>query len=255
MHSATKYLGGHSDLLMGVVAVKDPRVAAQLWHDRTYVGSAPGNMESYLLLRSLRSLEVRVTRQSETAVKLAQWLWTLSPQNKDVDISSLSSADAHLRSSGIVGWVSHSSLQPRSASQQDPNTAKPPEGIDFDPSVSQMPGGHSPTFAIRLDGPHYQGGPRAAWLPHSCQFWIPATSLGGVESLIEHRISAEPSEDPGTVRLSCGLENWEDLRDDLRLALKSVLDREAKVGELPWQGAKRWEEYVKSKQQPPGKEI
>lgn len=240
MHSGTKYFGGHSDLLMGVVAVKDAKAAAGLWHDRTYIGSAPGNLESYLMLRSLRTLTVRVKRQSESAEALANWLWALCHRNATVDASKLTPEDASIRSSGIVGWVSHSSLQPRSADQQDPVTGKPAEAVGFDPRP-QMPGGHTPTFAIRLDGPQNKGGNRAAWLPHLTSFWLPATSLGGVESLIEHRIAAEPSEDPGTIRLSVGLEEVEDLKNDLRRALQRVLALEKEQNGLVWQREGEWQ--------------
>lgn len=103
-----------------------------------------------------------------------------------------------------------------------------------------MPGGFSPTFAIRVSGGQYHGGARAAWLPHQTQYWIPATSLGGVESLIEQRIAAEKSEDPGTVRLSVGLEAFEDLRDDLRRALLKVVELDGGTkegGRLGWKAA------------------
>lgn len=232
MHSGTKYLGGHSDLLMGVVAVKDKQEAGHLWHDRTYMGSTPGNFECWLLLRSLRTLDVRVAKQSQTAQKLASWLWTLVPANPEQPKLE-NSDDEAIRSSGVIGWVTHGSLQPRSADVQDKGSNKAPEGIDFDPRP-QMPGGFSPTFAIRLHGKDdQQSGERGAWLPHQTQYWIPATSLGGVESLIEHRIAAEPTEDPGTVRLSVGLEDFDDLQADLRRALLKTLELE-KQGKLSW---------------------
>jgi cystathionine gamma-synthase len=236
MHSATKYLGGHSDVLMGVLAVRDKKASAALWHDRTYTGSAPGNLESFLLLRSLRTLPVRVARQTETATKLAAWLWTLAPANKSVDESSLHAEDKDLRAAGIIGWVSHGSLQPRGPDEQDAGSKKLPEGVGFDPRA-QMPGGFAPTFAIRLSGGRHDGGERGAWLGHQTRFWVPATSLGGVESLIEHRIAAEPSEDPGTVRLSVGLEDFSDLQADLRSALRRTLQLEAE-GKTFWKGAK-----------------
>ena len=91
MHSGTKYFGGHSDLLCGVLVVKTmekwkevwrhsaryvfvtdrPR---QLWGIRTFLGNMMGSLESWLLLRSLRTLHLRVPRQSENAYGLAQWL-------------------------------------------------------------------------------------------------------------------------------------------------------------------------------------
>jgi cystathionine gamma-synthase len=240
MHSGTKYFGGHSDVLIGVLAVQDKAEAAAMWHDRTYLGSTPGNLESFLLLRSLRTLGVRIARQSETATKIAAWLWALSPANTSVDEAQLHEQDKTLRGTGIVGWVSHSSLQPRGPDLQDKGSKKRPEGVGFDPRA-QMPGGFGATFSIRLSGGNHDGGERAAWLGHQTRFWVPATSLGGVESLIEHRIAAEPTEDPGTVRLSVGLEDFVDLQGDLRHALQKVLDLEAE-GKTVWHGAKKLQE-------------
>jgi cystathionine gamma-synthase len=74
LHSATKYLGGHSDLLMGVVVAGDHLRRGQLLGQRTLRGAIPGVMESYLALRGLRTLAVRVTRQNETAAELARRL-------------------------------------------------------------------------------------------------------------------------------------------------------------------------------------
>ena len=66
LHSATKYLGGHSDLLMGVVVAADHLRRDLLIGQRTVRGATPGVMESYLALRGLRTLPVRVARQNET---------------------------------------------------------------------------------------------------------------------------------------------------------------------------------------------
>jgi cystathionine gamma-synthase len=74
LHSATKYLGGHSDLLMGVVAAPDHLGRDTLVAQRTMRGAIPGVMESYLALRGLRTLPVRLARQSESAGLLSQRL-------------------------------------------------------------------------------------------------------------------------------------------------------------------------------------
>ena len=74
VHSATKGLGGHSDLLGGVAVTRCPDLAARLaWH-RTAAGAAPGSLDCWLLLRSLRTLDVRVTRQNATAQRVAEAL-------------------------------------------------------------------------------------------------------------------------------------------------------------------------------------
>ncbi len=89
-----------------------------------------------------------------------------------------------------------------------------------------MPGGHTPTFAFRTTNPIY-----ATYIPHLTTYFTPATSLGGVESLLEHRVKSDPSEDARIVRVSVGLEDFEDLRADLRQAFARVLQKEAS-GEL-----------------------
>ena len=80
MHSATKYFGGHSDLLAGVLVVRTAAERDELLVERTYMGNVCGNLETWLLLRSLRTLELRVLRQCETATRLAAWLD--SPANR-----------------------------------------------------------------------------------------------------------------------------------------------------------------------------
>lgn len=74
MHSSTKYLCGHSDAMGGALCVTDAALAAQLREERTAMGSTPGNLECWLLLRSLRTLHLRVQRQCETATALVAWL-------------------------------------------------------------------------------------------------------------------------------------------------------------------------------------
>lgn len=74
MHSATKYLGGHSDLLAGVLVTKDPKVRKNLLADRVYMGSILGSLESFLLLRSLRTYSYRVKAQCESANKVVKYL-------------------------------------------------------------------------------------------------------------------------------------------------------------------------------------
>ncbi|EPT02741.1 hypothetical protein FOMPIDRAFT_1117792 [Fomitopsis schrenkii] len=192
MHSGTKYFGGHSDLLCGVLIVPTEAEWRTLWNHRTYLGNMMGSLESWLLLRSLRTLHLRVPRQSENATALAGWLHQAAGGKAFDGIPA-----------GVIEKVWHSSLQGK-------------DSRGFDPSV-QMEGGWNATFSILLKDPDY-----ARLLPHSLEFFVPATSLGGVESLIEQRSTADASADPRLVRISCGVEDIEDLKNDLRKAFQAL---------------------------------
>ncbi len=74
MHSATKYLGGHSDLLGGALVVRDPELLARLYFVQNATGGVLGPFDSFLLSRGLKTLDLRVRAQSATAWQLAQWL-------------------------------------------------------------------------------------------------------------------------------------------------------------------------------------
>lgn len=186
VHSATKYLGGHSDLLGGVLVVQDQAVAALLRNERSYLGSVMGGLESWLGLRSIRTLEVRVERQSTSATRLARWLQELAKTDAVVGT--------------VVREVMHASLQ-----AQEPWLA------------IQMPHGFGPVFAIAM---HTRE--QAKTLPSRLRYFHHATSLGGVESLVEWRAMTDATVSPTIVRVSVGCEGWEDLRDDLERGLREV---------------------------------
>ncbi|OAX41995.1 PLP-dependent transferase [Rhizopogon vinicolor AM-OR11-026] len=193
-HSGTKYFGGHSDLLCGIVIVRTEAEREELWHDRCYMGNMMGSLESWLLLRSLRTLHLRIPRQSASGTEIAQWLSkAVIPEGQEYDGIP----------GGVITKVWHSSLQETDAR-------------GFNPSV-QMEGGFNACFSILLSTREY-----ADKLPHSLEYFVPATSLGGVESLVEQRVRIDPKENPLLVRLSIGLEEVEDLKDDLRRALVSI---------------------------------
>jgi len=193
MHSATKYMGGHSDLLGGVLMVKSEKEFHQLWHDRSHCGNTLGNLEGWLLLRSLRTLHLRVPRQSETATALVAWL------NNAVGGKEYDGIPA-----GALAEVLHSSIQK-------------PDARGFTPD-KQMAGGYNATFAILVNKPEH-----AVALPHVTEYFVPATSLGGVESLIEHRYTVDGVSDPRLLRISVGVEELEDLKNDIRLGLQKVM--------------------------------
>ncbi|KAJ3119654.1 hypothetical protein HK100_000209 [Physocladia obscura] len=188
MHSSTKFLGGHSDLLGGVLAVKDLETAQKLRQDRSFLGSVMGNMEAWLLLRSLRSLEVRVTRQSESATTIAAWL--ASPPQTPEDVKPLS----------IVAKVYHATLQQ-------------PE------LLARLNSRGSGVLSVEFISTEH-----AFLVCNRLRLFQNATSLGGVESLIDWRRAFDDKVSGGVCRISIGLENVEDLKADLRRAFLEVKD-------------------------------
>lgn len=178
MHLATKYLGGHSDLLAGVLVTKDPEVKVKLLEERVYLGTNIGNLESFLLLRLLRSLKVRVLQQSASATAIAKWL------------------DSQVGVLPALAKVYHLLLQTDAFIK------------------TQMPGGFNPTFSIEVASEEI-----ARALPDRLEYFYHATLLGGVESLIEWRTLLDEHAPKTLLRISVGLEDVEDLIEDLRQAL------------------------------------
>lgn len=195
MHSGSKYFGGHSDMLCGVLATKRADWTKQLFEDRIALGSVMGNMESWLGIRSLRTLEVRVQRASQNSARLISWL------HAAMQASSPAVGSEEMIVQSVLKKIYHASLQ------DEPWLQK------------QMPNGFGPVFSIVLVSEEF-----AKVLPTKLHFFQHATSLGGVESLIEWRALSDPRVDRKLLRVSVGLENWEDLKDDLLQAFKSLLE-------------------------------
>jgi cystathionine gamma-synthase len=163
VHSATKLLSGHSDVVLGVAVAASDEVAGRLKAHRTLHGSIPGPMETFLALRGLRTLPVRLDRSSATAAVLAD----------------------RLRDHGAVESVRY-------------------------PGFGQMV------------APIVRGGAAAAdRVCASVRLAVHATSLGGVETMLERRgrYAGEEATPPGLLRISVGLEHVEDLWADLAQAL------------------------------------
>ncbi|HET6439150.1 MAG TPA: PLP-dependent transferase [Anaeromyxobacter sp.] len=175
MHSASKFLSGHSDALAGALVARDPAVAEQLLRARTVAGGVPGALETWLVLRGMRTLPLRVRRQSETAGRLAAWL------------------------AGKVERVWHPSL---------------PGHPGYEIARRQMRG---PGAVLSFE---LAGEEAARALPKRLRLIREATSLGGVETLIDWRRRHDPWAPPGLLRLSVGLEEFEDLAADLEQALR-----------------------------------
>ena len=190
IHSATKYLGGHSDLIAGamVIGKDDLDLIARMENIHNSLGPISGAFDSYLLLRSLKTLVVRMQRHNENAMKLAQYF------------------EGHNKISRVI--------YPGLASHPQHSLAK-----------SQMEG-FSGIVSLELNG----NLSNAKELLEKTSIFTLAESLGGVESLIEHpglmthaSLPKERREKLGIsdtlIRLSVGLENIDDLIDDIESSL------------------------------------
>ena len=182
MHSATKYLNGHSDVVAGSLTTRvDDDYWKQIKLVRAQAGTVLGPFEAWLLLRGMRTLFVRVQTQSRNAQLIAE-KFAKHPALKAVLYPGLTSHPGH------------------------------------DVAARQMHGGFGGMLSLRVNG----GAPAALNVIRKVQLWKRATSLGGVESLIEHRASVEPPAG-GTpddlLRLSTGIEDAGDLIADLDQAL------------------------------------
>jgi cystathionine gamma-synthase len=184
MHSATKVLNGHSDVLAGALcASADDAFWNSVRTVRNGQGGILGPFEAYLLMRGMRTLYVRQERQSASAMALAQRL------------------SAH----PLVARVLYPGL---------------PQHPGHDLASRQMENGFGYMLSIQVSG----GAEAAIKTAAHVELYKRATSLGGVESLIEHRASVEGAGSPcptDLLRLSTGIEDIDDLYDDLDQALKS----------------------------------
>jgi cystathionine gamma-synthase len=185
VHSATKYLNGHGDVLAGAVlsARQDPfweRIRS--W--RRNAGAMPGPFEAWLLQRGMRTLFLRVHRASETALAIA----------------------THFRGHPALSAVLYPGL---------------PDHPGHRVAARQMTGGFGGMLSIRLAG----GAEHARAVLREVRVFKRATSLGGVESLIEHRRGSEGPSSPvpdDLLRLSAGIEDPRDLIADLEAALDAA---------------------------------
>lgn len=183
LESVTKYLGGHSDLILGAVATNDADLLERLEHHRARLGTQPDSFTCWLARRGMQTLAVRVQRQSATAQLIAEQL------------------QAHPR----VILVHYPGL---------------PDHPGHEIARRQMCGGFGGMLSFVVSG----GKDAANRLTERTQLWVPATSLGSVESLIERRSRWDGDEvvDPALLRLSVGIEDARDLWADLEQALAAV---------------------------------
>jgi cystathionine gamma-synthase len=195
-HSATKYLGGHSDTVNGVVVTSDVEVAERLRFLQNAMGAVPGPMDCFLVLRGLRTLSLRMERHSANAQAVATFL----------------------TGRGDVEWVLFPGLT------TGPNTHPK---ADLAARQMRAPGGMV-SFAPRAGGRHGRSAAeRAKAICEGTGIIHLAESLGGVESLIElpaamthMSVKGSPLEvEDELIRLSVGIEDPDDLIADLGQAL------------------------------------
>ena len=187
-HSATKYLNGHSDVSAGVLSFKKAnKVWESLYNIRKLQGTVLNSQDAFLLIRGLRTLFLRVEKNSQNAMILAK----------------------HFESHNYVETV----LYPGLESHPNHKTAK-----------SQTNGQYGGMLSIVVKGSEAD----AINVVRNCKVFYPATSLGGVESLIEHRKTVSGEDfpvDEKLIRISVGIEDPLDLINDLEQALEKVFKK------------------------------
>jgi cystathionine gamma-synthase len=183
VHSVTKYLAGHSDVVLGAAVARTSELTAALRAYRTLHGSIAGPFEVWLALRGLRTLALRVERSQANAAELARRLAD-HPDVVEVRHPSLRDDPGHERATRLMtGYGSILGLRPQGGAA----------------------GADAVAAAVRL--------------------WVPATSLGGVESSLERRrrFATESHTVPeDLLRVSVGIEDVEDLWRDLDQALRAA---------------------------------
>ncbi|WP_433160163.1 trans-sulfuration enzyme family protein [Kribbella sp. CA-247076] len=184
MHSATKFIAGHSDVILGAAITADEALWQAIELRRRTIGAIPGPMEAWLALRGLRTLALRLERAQSNAAFLAE----------------------RLREHPGVSRVRYPGL---------------PDDPGHDRAAAQMSG-----FGAILS---FELGGDAAAAQRVCEstaLWVHATSLGGVESMLERR-RRWPLEVPtipvDLIRLAVGIEHPDDLWADLEQALRTAL--------------------------------
>ena len=190
VYSATKYLGGHSDLVMGSLATSDDALAERLRFLQNSMGAVPGPFDSWLLLRGLKTLAIRMRAHSMGAERIVEWL----------------------RRQDAVTKIHFPGL---------------PEFPNHDVATRQMGAAGEPLYggmvSFEVDSKQ-----RALEVCERTELFFLGESLGGVESLIEHpgemthlSLAGSGMEVPdGLIRLSVGIEHPDDLVADLAAALR-----------------------------------
>ena len=188
VHSTTKYINGHSDVVGGAAVTSDPVLAERLGYLQNALGSCAAPFDCFLVLRGIKTLAVRMEEHNRSALAIARWL------------------ESHQR----IAKVHHPGL---------------PSHPQHELGLRQM-SGYGGTFSFRVKG----GGDQALRVLGALRIFTLAESLGGVESLIEHPFTMTHASvpeasrtamgiTPELVRISVGLEDVDDLIQDLEQAL------------------------------------
>lgn len=188
LHSSTKYIGGHSDVVAGALVCNDQELSEKLYYLQNAIGAVPAPLDCFLLLRSTKTLALRMEKHCENALAIASFL------DEREDLSKVI----------YPGLISHP---------------------DHKVAMKQMSLGGG-IITIELKG----GLTRAKAFLEKVKLFSLAESLGGVESLIEHPAIMTHASIPGArrqklgiseglVRISVGIEDLEDLKEDLAQSL------------------------------------
>ena len=190
MHSVTKYLAGHSDVIMGALVTSNDFIAKEMYHIQNSSGAVPGPMDCFLVLRGIKTLHLRMQRHCENGAKIAHFLQAHSGVDKVY----------------WPGFEAHSNHLIAKQQMRD----------------------YGGMLSFTLKGNNLQD---AQSVFRHLKLFSLAESLGGVESLIGHPATMTHSSIPkkdreasgivdSLIRLSVGVEDAEDLIDDLRQALE-----------------------------------
>jgi cystathionine gamma-synthase len=193
LHSVTKYIGGHNDLIGGVVALNDTMDLTELWEFRRRLGSIMGPFEAFLALRGVSTLKVRFETQSKNALAVAEFLQD-HPKIEEVYYPGLKSSPYHKTARALFSERLYGGL-----------------------------------LSFKVKG----GRKEALEVLRKVQVIKPSPSLGGTESLLNYPVtSASKTLSPAVrkelgigdnlLRLALGLEDLEDIKDDLSQALSAV---------------------------------
>ena len=198
-HSATKYLGGHSDTILGIAVTRDDALAERLHFLQNVMGAVPGPLDCFLVLRGQRTRHLRVERHVANATAIARFLADRADVERVFYPGLAAGPHAHPGAS-LVG-----------------------------PDRQMRGGGGMVSFVPKSTG-SANAADRAAAIAEATRLFTLAESLGGVESLIEipatmthASVAGSALEvDPALVRLSVGIEHVDDLIRDLASALDSA---------------------------------